>query len=133
MTIAIVTHPDNKGEINNAIRMAALELQMGISLKDMHLPKGLHNFPVYYDTDMTVKRPTGKWLRLDVLSDDNATTWIDDMDDPPSWAIYFGLVEEEYEYNYQLIDTATVSQQDIGKQDLQDIMVGNALFYGRNE
>lgn len=118
MTIAILTHPDNRGKVTSLLKMCTLEAQLGIPLKDVFLPKGLHNFPVFYDDKVGPKRWTGKWLRTSELPDDRFFTWVDDMTNPPSWAIFFGLVEKEYEYEYYLVDTDDFKQELVSEIDL---------------
>ena len=118
MTIAIVTHPKNKDRINDALKLATLEASIGIPLKDIHLPRGLHNFPIYFNENLEERTWTGRWLRTETLPDDRFFTWVDDLKNPPSWAIYFGLVEKEYEYVYHLVDTAGIAVQKISYDDM---------------
>lgn len=55
----------------------------------------------------------GEWERTDVLSDDKFTSWVTDLTNPPSWAIYFGLVRlKRRMIVYGLKTTATFMTKD---------------------
>lgn len=47
--------------------------------------------------DLPLYKETGRWIRGQALQDDKFCTWVDDLINPPSWAIFFGLVEKEKE------------------------------------
>ena len=48
-------------------------------------------------------RKTGNWNRTNILPDTPYVTWVEDITNPSSWAIYFGLVETEEEPNIYII------------------------------
>lgn len=43
---------------------------------------------------------TEYWKRSDILPDNRFINWVVDLENPPSWAIFFGLVEKERILNY---------------------------------
>lgn len=70
----------------------------------------LDGVEVVENPKMEKEKWTGRWLRNSILPDDRFVTWLDneDMMNPPSWAIYFGLVRKEMEMVFYILDTRTV-------------------------
>lgn len=62
----------------------------------IHSPFGLAGVKITTNSNLDAKRQVG-WKRTNVMADDKYCSMVDDLTNPPSWAIYFGLVEPVYE------------------------------------
>jgi hypothetical protein len=89
---SVITHPDNIPLLQESLQKINKEIGGYI-----HCPKTIKiiadkNLPQYEiakDGDgYTV------WRRTTTLEDSPFITWVEDLSNPPSWAIYFGLVEK---------------------------------------
>ena len=84
----LITHPDNETYLQRLVD----ELH---SAKNIHT---IHPYKIMYSEYMEKDRWTGEWTRdQTVLLDTRFQTWIDDLEDPAEWAIYFGLVKKVME------------------------------------
>jgi hypothetical protein len=79
-------HPDNV-----KVYMDKIELE----LKKDSLDSGIHHpFGIKIIGNDAVPKTIQKgWRRTKLLQDNQYCTMVDNLDNPPSWAIYFGFVE----------------------------------------
>ena len=89
----IYCHPSIVAEIKEQAKDIHKDVYGGPAFKDSI--KNILDIKVIPDENIPVEMPTGKYERSNTLPDDRFTSWVDDMKNPPSWAIYFGLVKEE--------------------------------------
>lgn len=88
----ITTHPDNVDILNKYLDKHEKETSSYIfrprPIKIIASPY----VKKYTDKDRKINGKT-VWERGKVLPDCRFITWVDDLENPPSWAIYFGLVK----------------------------------------
>lgn len=83
----------------SAIEQVRKKLEKDIEEKVMngiHSPFGLNNIKIVTNENIASARQIG-WKRTTTLKDSNFYNMVEDLDNPPSWAIHFGLVEPVYE------------------------------------
>ncbi len=95
-TLEIITHPMHLPLIYTSLK----KLQTSMEEEGLFFPRIP---PISSSHYLDPYRPTGDWTRTDVCPDNTYITWVPDIKNPPSWAIYFGLVETETEPNILLM------------------------------
>lgn len=69
----------------------------------IHSPFGTSNIKIVANENLESCKRVG-WKRTSKLPDSTYYSMVDDIDNPPSWAIYFGLVEPIYEDMYYYVN-----------------------------
>lgn len=95
----IYCHPSVLNEINKYIESKTKEDH------DNHIYK-IFGYNVITDEFMEPYKWTGRYIRTNKYPDDRFFTWLTEAEiqDPPEWAIYMGLVEKEMEANLFIIE-----------------------------
>jgi hypothetical protein len=90
----IFTHPDNIEILRKKVEEKTLEVADHVFTRPIKITGN-----AYLERSRPKLDSNGKqiWKRGKVLPDTNLITWVEDIQNPTSWAIYFGLVEPEEE------------------------------------
>lgn len=100
----LVTHPCNAHLINNLIREhRAKDAGFTHIIAD-------YSIAIVYNEYLEKEKWTGRWIRRSVMPDDRFTTWVSDEDllNPSSWQIFFGLVQKEMEPIFYILEVPSV-------------------------
>jgi hypothetical protein len=86
----IITHPGNVDIIKRAIEKQSKKIDSFIAFSHAINIKTNPNLEQFKQKEKDGKK---LWQRGSILPDTQFVEWIDDIENPTSWQIYFGLVE----------------------------------------
>lgn len=63
---------------------------------------------IYTNPLLKAKEESGEWERTNVMPDTNLVQWIDNMEDPPSWAITWRMVKRKETYVVYIVNDISI-------------------------